>query len=300
MELRHLNFRLLDVFMQVVELQNISAAARKLHLTQPTISAQLRKLEALCGCKLLSQEGKRMLPTLAGEHLYRASGDVMRRMLDCTQVISNIRGGEVGVLKIAMVNTAQYVVPPLVAAFKQRYPGIAVELSVGNRSSALQRYYNNADDVYIFSHPPADQGAHTTPFMQNRLQLIAPCQHWAVGKNVSFAGLVNELFLVRELGSATRMVFDTWLAGQGFQLPQVMQIESNEAIRVAVAAGMGLAVISEHIVNHGSDKVARLAVEGFPLPGKWYVVSRQDSRNSHVIERFRSLVLSPPVNTTGG
>jgi len=292
MQLRHFNFRLLDVFMQVVELQNISAVARKLHLTQPTISAQLRRLEELCGTRLLIQEGRRMHPTLAGEQLYRASSDVMRIMNDCTQAISNLREGEAGALKISLVNTAQYVIPQLVAKFKQKYPGISVELSVGNRSDTLQRYFNNADDVYIFSHPPADTKAQIEPFLNNTLQLIAPCNHWAVGKEITFSELLNEPFLMREPGSATRMVFDTWLAGQGFRLSEIFQVESNEAIRIGVAEGMGLAVLSEHIISHGSDAVAQLAVPGFPLPGKWYVVSRNDSSNKQVIDKFRQLVLN--------
>ena len=295
MQLRQLNFRLLEVFQHVVEQKSISAAARALHLTQPTISAQIRRLEDVCGAQLLQQDGRQMLPTLAGEHLYRASGDIMRRMHECTQAISAIREGDRGTLKISLVNTAQYVIPPLVAQFNQQFPDIRVELSIGNRSATLQRYYNNADDIYIFSHPPNDAMVKAEPFMANRLQLIAPITHWAAQKRcgvLSFQELVNEPFLMREPGSATRMVFDTWLAGRGLYLTNTTQIESNEAIRMSVASGMGMAVLSEHIIEHGSDAVARIDVEGFPLPGQWYMVSRSDTRNAPVIDRFRVLALT--------
>ncbi|RUO38141.1 LysR family transcriptional regulator [Aliidiomarina shirensis] len=294
MQLRQLNFRLLEVFQQVVEEKSISAAARKLHLTQPTISAQIRRLEDVCAAELLQQEGRQMIPTLAGEHLYRACGDIMRRMHECTQAISAIREGDRGTLKISLVNTAQYVIPPLVAKFNRQYPDIGVELSIGNRSSTLQRYNNNADDIYIFSHPPSDSMVKAEPFMANRLQLIAPVNHWAVQQcePVSFQQLVDEPFLMREPGSATRMVFDTWLAGRGLYLNHTTQIESNEAIRISVAAGMGLAVLSEHIIDHGSDAVARVNTEGFPLPGQWYMVSRNDSSNANIIDKFRVLALT--------
>lgn len=297
MQLRQLNFRLLEVFQHVVEQKSISAAARKLHLTQPTISAQIRKLEDVCSAQLLQQDGRQMLPTLAGEHLYRASGDIMRRMHECTQAISAIREGERGTLKISLVNTAQYVIPPLVAQFNQQFPDIRVELNIGNRSATLQRYYSNADDIYIFSHPPSDVMVKAEPFMANRLQLIAPITHWAAQRRcakLSFPELVNEPFLMREPGSATRMVFDTWLAGRGLYLTNTTQIESNEAIRMGVASGMGLAVLSEHIIEHGSDAVARIDVEGFPLPGQWYMVSRSDTRNAPVLDRFRVLALTTP------
>lgn len=297
MQLRQLNFRLLEVFQHVVEQKSISAAARQLHLTQPTISAQIRRLEDVCGAQLLQQEGRQMLPTLAGEHLYSASGDIMRRMHECTQAISAIREGDRGTLKISLVNTAQYVIPPLVAQFNQQFPDIRVELSIGNRSSTLQRYYNNADDIYIFSHPPSDSMVKAEPFMANRLQLIAPVKHWAAQPRcgcLNFQELVNEPFLMRELGSATRMVFDTWLAGRGLYLANTTQMESNEAIRMSVASGMGLAVLSEHIIEHGSDAVARIDIKGFPLPGQWYMVSRSDTRNAPVIDRFRVLALTTP------
>jgi len=293
MDLRHINFRLLEVFTHVIEQQSISAAARRLYLTQPTVSAQVRRLEDIFGTKLLHQQGRRMLPTAAGDQVYRAAGDAIRRLQDCGEQLSAIETGVAGELKIALVNTAQYVLPQWVAKFNQQYPDIQVALHIGNREATLQRYFNNKDDIYLFSHPPTDANADAQAFMSNQLVLIAPPDHWAVGvENLDFHQLKDERFLIRESGSATRMVFDTWLAGQGIQLSRRTQIESNEAIRLSVASGSGLAVLSQHIVAHGSDPVAPLNVAGFPLPGQWYIVSRKDSMQEQIIERFRRLVLA--------
>lgn len=288
--LRHLNFRLLQVFINVVEHKSISAAARQLHLTQPTVSAQIRKLEALFGVTLLIQEGRYMLPTPAGEYLYQAATDVNARMLGLQQQISGVKAGTSGVLKIALVNTAQYVLPQIVARFNQHYPDVEVDLSIGNREATLQRYRQNKHDVYIFSHPPTDSEADAQAFMRNQLVLIAPPDHWACKqRQVDFNRLRQERFLLREQGSATRMVFDSWLAGRGIQLEHRLQIESNEAIRLSVATGLGIAVVSEHIVDHGSDPLCVLDVKDFPLPGQWYMVSRKDSLNQALIQRFKAL-----------
>lgn len=293
MKLRHLNFRLLEVFIEVVEQRSISAAARRLHLTQPTVSAQIRRLESICGSKLLHKQGREMVPSPAGEQLYRAAGDVTRRMDTFAQQASALQQGLAGDLRIALVNTAQYVLPQLVREFNQRFVDINVDLSIGNREATLQRYYRNQDDIYIFSHPPTDKQANARPFMSNELIVIAPPQHWAAKqRQIDFVTLQNERFLLRETGSATRMVFDTWLAGRGIQLPHRTQIESNEAIRLSVSSGAGLSVLSEHIVTHGNDPVVVLDVHGFPLPGQWYIVSRKDSPNQHMIERFSELALS--------
>ncbi|MCC5879577.1 MAG: LysR family transcriptional regulator [Idiomarina sp.] len=292
MNLRHLNFRLLEVFITVVELKSLSAAARRLHLTQPTVSAQVRRLEEICGSKLLYQESRSMLPTLAGEYLFQAAGDATRRMQSFAEQLSGVNEGLCGVLRIALVNTAQYVVPQLVARFAERFPDIQVDLSIGNRESTLQRYMQNKDDIYIFSHPPTDSGAEAQAFMGNQLVLIAPPDHWACGhSDIDFYSLRNERFLLREQGSATRMVFDTWLAGRGIQLSHRVQVESNEAIRLSVASGMGLAVLSEHIVEHGSDPLSILKVKDFPLPGQWYIVSHKDNANQPLIKRFSDLAL---------
>lgn len=290
MDLRHVNFRLLEVFTQVVEHRSISSAARLLHLTQPTISAQIRRLEDICGAQLLYRQGQKMLPTPAGETLYKAAGDTIRRMQECGDKLLSIRSGVAGELKIALVTTAQYVLPPLVARFNQHYPDIQVELRIGNRETTLQRYFHNKDDIYIFSHPPTDANADAQAFMQNELVLIAPQNHWASGQEkIDFQRLRDERFLVREPGSATGMVFDTWLASQGLHLSHRVQVESNEAIRVSVSAGSGLAVLSQHIVEHGNDPVSLLKVKGFPLPGRWYIVSRRDSLNHRIISHFRDI-----------
>ena len=143
----------------------------------------------------------------------------------------------------------------------------------------LDRFSRQDDDVYVFSNPPSGATVQATRILKNPLQLIAPLDHWAAGRRgVPFAELKDERFLIREPGSATRMIFESWLSGQGIELTDTMQIESNEAIRLGTVSGLGLSVISAHTLQEGREQLSILSVQGFPLESSWYLVSRRDRR----------------------
>lgn len=279
LKLRHLSFRLLEVYVQVVRLGNISAAARTLHLTQPTVSLQLKKLADILGEPLLNSIDGRMSPTLIGQELYRAACDTLSRFEDFDAFIQQARGGSIGHINIGLVTTAKYVVPRILGAFYRQFPQVKVTLNIGNRAHILGRFERQEDDLYLFSHPPSGEQVLSARIIKNPLQLIAPKDHWAVGRQqVRFSELKQERFIIREPGSATRLMFESWCSAQGIALSETMQIESNEAIRLSVASGLGLSVISAHTLQEGREKPAVLSVSGFPLQSNWYLVGRRDKR----------------------
>ncbi|MEL4295086.1 LysR family transcriptional regulator [Shewanella sp. DNRA4] len=279
LKLRHLSFRLLEVYVQVVRLGNISAAARTLHLTQPTVSLQLKKLADILGEPLLNSIDGRMSPTLIGQELYRAACDTLSRFEDFDAFIQQARGGSIGHINIGLVTTAKYVVPRILGAFYRQFPQVKVTLNIGNRAHILGRFERQEDDLYLFSHPPSGEQVLSARIIKNPLQLIAPKDHWAVGRQqVRFSELKQERFIIREPGSATRLMFESWCSAQGIALSETMQIESNEAIRLSVASGLGLSVISAHTLQEGREKPAILSVNGFPLQSNWYLVGRRDKR----------------------
>lgn len=279
MNVRHISFRLLQVFVEVARVGNISAAARTLHLTQPTVSLQLKKLREAVGEPLFEQREGRMRLTDVGAELQRAASDVLGRFDDFEMYLGQLRGGSAGHISIGIVTTAKYVLPRILGAFYRRFPDIGVTLNIGNRAHVLERFSRQDDDVYVFSHPPSGTSVHATRILRNPLQLIAPLDHWAAGRvSLRFAELKNERFLIREPGSATRMIFETWLSSQGIELSDTMQIESNEAIRLGTASGLGLSVISAHTLQEGRERLCILPVQGFPLESSWYLVSRRDRR----------------------
>lgn len=280
MNLRHLSFRLLQVYVAVVRTGQISAAARQLHLTQPTVSLQIRKLTELVGEPLLQQTAGRWRPTVVGDELYRAAGDVMGRLEDFANTLAEARAGRWGQVNLGIVSTATYVVPQILAGFARACPAVEVSLNSGNRQRMLSRFESQQDDLYLFSHPPTGSRVRAVAILRNPLLLIAPAGHWAAGhKALDFDALQDERFIIREPGSATRMAFETWLSARGAEVHNSLTMESNEAIRLSVAAGMGLAVVSAHTLNR-DERIATLPVNGFPLESNWYLVARRDRRLS--------------------
>ena len=281
MNIRHLSFRLLQIYVQVVRSGSISAAARAMHLTQPTVSLQMKRLAEAVGAPLFEQCEGRFERTAVGEELFCAACDVLGRFDDFNGYLERARGGSSGHINVAVVTTAKYVLPRIMGAFYRQFPDIGITLSVGNRAHILGRFERQEDELYVFSHPPSGPQVQAARILRNPLQMIAPQDHWAAGgPQVTMAQLRGERFLVREPGSATRMMFESWLSAQGMDLGNTMQVESNEAIRLSVASGLGVSVISEHTLQEGRERLAVLPVAGFPLESNWYLVARKDRRLS--------------------
>ncbi|PWF44726.1 LysR family transcriptional regulator [Massilia glaciei] len=282
MDVRQLSFRLLQVFVHVARTRNISATARMLHLTQPTVSMQLKKLRDAVGEPLFHYHDGEMVLTDVGSELQLAARDVLGRFDDFDLFLGRLRGGSAGHINIGIVTTAKYVLPRILGPFYRQFPKITVTLSIGNRAHIMDRFARQDDDLYVFSHPPTGTTVQANRILKNPLQIIAPLDHWAAGRaGLAFSEIRDERFLIREPGSATRMMFDAWLTGHGVELTDTMQIESNEAIRLSTASGLGLALISAHTLQEGRDEVKVLPVEGFPLESNWYLVSRKDRRLPH-------------------
>jgi len=291
MNIRHLSVRQLQVFVAAVRAGNLSATARALHLTQPTVSLQIKRLSEVLGEKLLEQREGILVPTDAGQALHDAARDVLTRLEELSSTLDHVRSGAAGHISIGVVTTAKYVVPRILGAFARLYPHVQITLNIGNRAHVLQRFLQQADDLYLFSHPPTGEHVRATRIIKNPLQIIAPPDHWAAGRaDLRFEDLLAERFLIREPGSATRMMFEAWLSQEGLALRNTMQIESNEAIRLSVASGLGLSVISEHTLQEGRENFAVLEVEGLPLHSHWYAVQHDGRRLSHAAQRLMQFI----------
>lgn len=287
MNYRHLTFRLLEVFSCVVKTGSITDAARQLHLTQPTVSLQLKRLSEAVAEPLLTIDRHGLHLTDTGQVVYTAALDMLGRFNDLQDQLDSVQEGQQGRFSIAMVNTAQYVLPRLLGPYSQAFPDVDVTLEIGNREQVLERFNQQLDDIYIFSHPPALDHAAAARFLRNPLVIIAPANHpFAKQSHLSLTDLLQERFLLREPGSATRMLFDGWLQTQGMQLNRTLQMASNEAIRVGVAAGMGVAVISRHVIPSGEHGLVELSVPGFALESHWHFIVRRDRRLPHAARRF--------------
>ncbi|MFY8325797.1 LysR family transcriptional regulator [Pseudoalteromonas sp. ZZD1] len=287
MDLRHISFRLLEVFMSVVKTGSISETARSLHLTQPTVSLQMKRLQEAVGEPLVLMQQQKLVVTEAGLELFKTCQQVFGQFDDYKDFLTELRGGERGRCKIAMVNTAQYILPKLLGPYSNLHPHVELPLEIGNRAEVLARFERGEDDIYVFSHPPSLEHAQAARFLQNPLEFIVPFDHPLVNAtDISLGQLTRYRFLLREPGSATRMLFESELQTRGFVLSNSVQMASNEAIRVAVSSGMGVGVLSRHVLPQGEHGFKVLKVKETQLASHWYFVVRTDRHISHAARSF--------------
>lgn len=285
----HVTLRQLKVFEAVARLRSFSRAAEELHVTQPTVSKQIRLLNEEIGLPLFEQIGKKIYLTEAGEQLRATCGDWLETWGRFEQSIADLNGLRQGKLKIAAVTTTKFFMPRVLGPFCAEYPGIDIAMAVINRDRLLERLARNEDDLYIMGVPPEGRDIESEPLLENPLVVIASPDHpLAERKRIPFARLGKEEFLVREQGSGTRITMENIFAQKKTPLNVRMELGSNEAIKQAVAGGLGLGMISRSTLhaNIAADDLAVLDVQGFPLKRYWYVVRPKGKQLSIVARTF--------------
>lgn len=288
-------FHQLEVFVCVARRLSFTRAAEELSLSQPTVSAQMRQLAEEVGMPLFEQVGKTISLTDAGRELLAASRAVFESWSRFEMTIADMRGLKRGLLRIACVTTAKYFVPTLLGPFCDRYPDVEIRLEIANREALVERLRRNLDDLCIMMLPPEDVDVEQTPFRDNALVVVAHATHALAGrKAVSLKRMREERFIMREKGSGTRIRTEAFFAETGF-VPRVrMELGSNEAIKHAVAAGLGISVLSRHAldVDPQFDGLAILDVGGFPLADDWFIVHPRGRRLSAVAQAFFDHVIA--------
>lgn len=285
----HVTMRQLKVFESIARNLSFTRAAEELHLTQPTVSMQIKKLSDDVGLALYEQIGKRIHLTDAGRELFEASRDILGRIEKLEMTFSEMKGIKRGRLRLTVVTTAKYFAPQLLGLFSQQYPGVEVALKVANREEALDRLQQNQDDLYILGQPPEELDVESAAFLENPLVVLASRNHpLAHQESISLKRLAEEPFLVREPGSGTRQAFERLMRKHGLRVNVKMEIGSNEAIKHAVASGLGLAVLSHHSIKHdaSSGAITVLDVQFFPIQRYWYIVYPRTKQLSVVASTF--------------
>ena len=279
----------LKVFETVARLGSFTRAAEALHLAQPTVSMQVKQLAETLGMPLFEQIGKQVYLTEAGASVQSSAGELFGALERMEMQLAQFKGLKQGRLKIAVVTTAEYFIPRLLGPFTRRHPGIDIALHVGNRSEILARLARNDDDLYIMGVPPTGMDIQRHAFVENPIVAIAPRGHPLVGKRrIGLARLAKEPFLLREAGSGTRMASERFLKERGLKLDVRMELGSNEAIKQAVAGGLGLSLLSQHAL---ASELARgelelLDIEELPIRRSWYIVQRTGKQLSIVARTF--------------
>lgn len=291
---RHASLRQLQVFEAVARLGSFTRAAEEMFLAQPTVSMQLKKLTDTIGLPLIQQVGIRIQLTDAGREVHAVCQEVFHALTGLEMKIADIRGVKRGHLRLAVISSAKYLAPHLLGQFGQLYPGIDFSLKVTNRERLLERITRQEDDLYILGQPPAEIEAEAYPLAPNPLVVMARHDHPLSGKsNIPLRRLLEEPIILREPGSGTRAAVIRLFESKKLQPPRAhMELGSNEAIKHAVVAGLGITILSLHslVLEGTSGPISILDVESFPIERHWYVVHARHRRLSVVAQSFMEFI----------
>lgn len=290
----HLTLRQLQVFEMTARHLNHSRAAKELYLSQPAVSMQLKQLEQNIGLPLFEQTGKQLHLTEAGRELLHYSRSILQQVQELEAVIGEMKGLQHGQINIAVVSTANYFMPQLLAKFIRQHPKIHVHLSVANRDSVVRQLDENTADLAIMGQPPEGADMVSQAFMPNPLVVIAAPDHaLAEQRRIQPRQLTKETLLLREKGSGTRGVAERFFASHRLPLPTHMEMDTNEAIKQSVGARIGIGIISRDSIELELEtrRLCILDVEGFPIVRDWHIVQRKNKRLSTAAHAFQSFLL---------
>ncbi len=298
----NITLRQLRVFSAVARHLSFTRAAEELCLTQPAVSMQVKQLESQLDVSLFEHLGKKIYLTEMGREVYHYSRSVLQQLDELQGVLNSLKGLGKGKLKISVASTANYFIPVLLAGFCQRYPGVTVSLDVTNRETLLTQLAENEVDMVVMGQPPDDMDLGADPFMENPLVIVAPPEHpLAKDKKIPLQRLEQEVFLVREPGSGTRIAMERFFAQHDVHITTGMEVGSNEAIKQSVQAGLGLGLLSRDTVEMelALGRLVILNVSEFPIMRYWYVVHRQGKRLSMVAQTFKDYLLQESPSLLG-
>ena len=290
----HITFRQLRLFLALADSGSVSAAAKAMHVTQPTASMQLKEVTQSVGAPLFEFVSKKFYLTDLGKELATTARTVAQTWDAFEQNVDAVKGLSRGKLKVAVVSTAKYFMPRLIGSFCKQHPQIDISLEILNRDGVVQRLRENLDDLYIMSMPPVDMDLSDEVFMANPIVVIAGTSDaLSKAKRVGLDALAQRRFIFREKGSGTRMAADQYFRKMRFKPDVRLELGSNEAVKESVAGGLGIGVVSRHAL-HGLKKehgVSVIELDGFPLPSAWHIVHPASKKLSPLAVAFKQHLL---------
>ena len=292
--MKNATFRQLRVFCEVARHLSFSKAAAALHLTTPAVSLQIKELEGHVGMALFERGGKQVALTTIGEYILVYAKKILASLKDAEDATARFQRLEVGTLTIGMVSTAKYFLPRLLAEFQREHTGIEVRLVVSNREGLVRMLQSNEVDIAIMGRPPKEMATRVEPFAAHPHVFVAPVDHPLLQRGHVTPGMLDPYgFIVREQGSGTRAAMEKFLDDSNTRTRVTMEMSSNETIKQAVMAGMGLSFLSLHTLGLELDNrlIAVLDVEGSPVIRAWNVVHTQSKLLSPIAEAFRYFIL---------
>jgi len=295
MSIQHVSLRQLRVFEAAASNRSFSKAAETLHLTQPGVSMHIKELETNAGLPLFERIGRKLYVTEAGQELLARTREILRALKDAEDTLNGLRGLRRGRINLAVVSTAKYFVPQLLARFGRDFPELEIRLTVNNRSSVIEQLVANEVDLAIMGRSPQSLDTVAEPFAQNPHVIIAAPDHpLASQRDIQVETVARENFIVREPGSGTRLAMHQYFDEFGLACNVGMEMASNETIKQAVMAGMGISFISRHTLDLElqTHRLVILDVRGTPVMRLWHVAHLVKKRLSPTAVAFKEFVLT--------
>jgi len=290
----NVTLRQLQVFVEVARHLSFARAAEALHLSPPAVSMQVRELEQQVGLPLFDRSGRRVALTITGEYLLVHAKKVMATLKDAEDMVARFRGLQAGRLTIGMVSTAEYYLPRLLARFRAEHPAVEVRLAVGNREQLAAMMQGSEVDLAVMGRPPKELATRAEPFAVHPHVLVTPPGHpLCAAGHAPARALGGYDLIVREPGSGTRAAMEQYFREHHVHPRVAMEMSSNETIKQAVIAGIGISFLSLHTIGLelSAGLIAVPDVEGTPVIRRWYLVNLQGRVMSPAAEAFRYFVL---------
>ena len=295
MWIQRVSLRQLRVFEMVAAQGSFSRAAKQMHMTQPGVSMHLRELESQTGVALFERLGRRLELTEAGRELLGRAREVLRALDAAEEALDALKGLRRGHLEIAVVSTAKYFAPRLLASFRAKYPETEIRLAVSNRSQVIELLTTNSVDLAIMGRAPESLNVTAVPFAEHPHVVIAAVGHpLAADRAIDPTRFLGERFIAREPGSGTRLAMEQFFRERRLAIRIDMEMASNETIKQAVMAGMGLSFISRHTIDLevATARIAVLDVRGLPVVRHWHVTHLANKRLTPLAEEFKRYALA--------
>jgi LysR family transcriptional regulator, low CO2-responsive transcriptional regulator len=295
MSIQHVSLRQLKVFEAAAANRSFSKAAQLLHLTQPGVSMHIKELETNAGLPLFERIGRKLHVTEAGNELLARVREILRSLKDAEDALDGLRGLRRGRINLAVVSTAKYFVPRLLARFGKDFPELDIRLAVNNRDSVIEQLVANEVDLAIMGRSPQALDTLAEPFAQNPHVIIAEPGHPLAGqRRIPIDRVAKETFIVREPGSGTRLAMQQFFEERRLTFRVAMEMASNETIKQAVMAGMGVSFISRHTIDLElqTQRLVVLDVSGTPVIKQWHVAHLAKKRLSPTADAFKRFVLT--------
>ncbi|MBX9811125.1 MAG: LysR family transcriptional regulator [Burkholderiales bacterium] len=273
--IHHWTLQQIRLFEAVARHRSYTRAAEELHLTQPAVYIQVKRLEESMGLPLIERVGKKLLLTRAGDEVYEAAVAVMTRLTALSGTLVDMKGKVAGPLKVAVVTSAKFFMPHFLGRFLREYPQVQPQLTVTNRARVVERLLGNHDDFVIMGQVPEHLDLVVQPFMENPLVMAAHPEHPLTReRSIQLDRFASERLLLREPGSGTRSATERLFAEHGLSLQPYMELGSGEAIKQAIMANLGVSVLSLSSLKLELEtkRISLLQVEGLPLRRMWHAV----------------------------